>query len=87
MKGSNVLVGLTYDLRQDYLDAGYSELETAEFDRADTIDSIESALIELGYNVDRIGNVKQLAARLVGGDRWDLVLEDADIESDGRPDW
>ena len=20
-------------------------------------------------------------------DRWDLVLEDSDIESDGRPDW
>ncbi len=74
MKGRNVQVGLTYDLRQDYLDAGYSELETAEFDRADTIDSIESALVELGYNVDRIGNVKQLAARLVGGDRWDLVF-------------
>jgi len=27
-----VLVALTYDLRQDYLDAGYSEEETAEFD-------------------------------------------------------
>jgi D-alanine-D-alanine ligase len=74
MKARNVQVGLTYDLRQDYLDAGYSELETAEFDRADTIDSIESALVELGYSVDRIGNVKQLAARLVAGDRWDLVF-------------
>ena len=74
MKARNVQVGLTYDLRQDYLDAGYSELETAEFDRADTIDSIESALTELGYSVDRIGNVKQLAARLVAGNRWDLVF-------------
>ena len=26
-------IGLTYDLRQDYLAAGHSEEETAEFDR------------------------------------------------------
>ena len=26
-------IGLTYDLRQDYLAEGYSEEETAEFDR------------------------------------------------------
>ncbi|MCB1845298.1 MAG: D-alanine--D-alanine ligase [Halioglobus sp.] len=74
MKRRNVQIGLTYDLRDSYLAAGYSELETAEFDRADTIDSIESALLELGYFVDRIGNVKDLAARLVAGDRWDAVF-------------
>jgi D-alanine-D-alanine ligase len=67
-------VGLTYDLREDYLAAGYSELETAEFDRTDTIDGIEQALLALGYTVDRIGHVKQLATRLVAGDRWDLVF-------------
>ena len=32
-------VGLTYDLRSEYLAAGYGEEETAEFDRADTIAS------------------------------------------------
>jgi D-alanine-D-alanine ligase len=67
-------VGLTYDLRDEYLQAGYSEIETAEFDRADTIDHIESALQRLGYEVDRIGNVKQLAGRLVNGDTWDMVF-------------
>lgn len=67
-------VGLTYDLREHYLAQGYSELETAEFDRADTIDGIETALRELGYAVDRIGHVRQLAERLVAGDRWDLVF-------------
>jgi len=67
-------VGLTYDLREDYLAAGYSEVETAEFDRTDTIDAIEQALRGLGYTVDRIGHVKNLAARLVSGDRWDLVF-------------
>ena len=69
-----IRVGLTYDLRDAYLEAGYSEMETAEFDRADTIDSIESALRGLGYAVDRIGNIKQLAGRLVNGDTWDLVF-------------
>lgn len=67
-------VGLTFDLRDTYLAEGYSEVETAEFDRADTIDAIEQALQELGHTVDRIGHVKQLATRLVAGDRWDLVF-------------
>ncbi len=74
MSPSEIRVGLTFDLRDAYLEAGYSEIETAEFDRADTIDSIEKSLGELGYQVDRIGNVKQLAARLVAGHRWDLVF-------------
>jgi len=74
MKSRTLLVGMTYDLRDAWLAEGYSELETAEFDRADTIDSIEAALIALGYAVDRIGNVRQLAARLVAGDRWDIVF-------------
>ena len=43
-------VGLTYDLRAEYLAAGYGEEETAEFDRPDTIDAIEGALQELGIS-------------------------------------
>jgi D-alanine-D-alanine ligase len=74
MKRQKFTIGLTFDLRDAYLEAGYSEIETAEFDRADTIDSIESALQRSGYQVDRIGNVKQLANRLVNGDTWDLVF-------------
>lgn len=67
-------LGLTYDLRSEYLAAGYGEEETAEFDRADTIDAIEEALRELGHETDRIGNVRQLVGRLAAGDRWDLVF-------------
>lgn len=67
-------IGLTYDLRSEYLAAGYSEIETAEFDREETIDSLAGALEALGHQVDRIGHVRQLAARLVAGDRWDLVF-------------
>ncbi len=74
MKDAMLRVGLAYDLRDAYLEAGYSEIETAEFDRADTIDSIEAALRKLGYEVDRIGHVRQLAERLVAGDRWDIVF-------------
>src|SRR5688572_11176822 len=67
-------IGITYDLRSEYLAAGYGEEETAEFDRPDTIDAIAAALGELGHQPDRIGNVRQLMARLVEGDRWDLVF-------------
>lgn len=67
-------IGLTYDLREEYLAAGYGEEETAEFDRADTIDSIEQALQKIGHQTDRIGNVRQLVSRLAAGDRWDLVF-------------
>ncbi|MGB5510085.1 MAG: hypothetical protein WBM87_00080 [Woeseiaceae bacterium] len=74
MSNTSFRVGLTYDLRDAYLEAGYSEIETAEFDRADTIDSIESALRGLGYKVDRIGNIRQLTGRLAAGDTWDLVF-------------
>ena len=67
-------IGLTYDLREAYLAEGYSELETAEFDRIDTIDSLENALRSLGHKTDRIGHVRQLVSCLAAGDRWDLVF-------------
>jgi len=67
-------IGLTYDLRDDYLRAGYSKLETAEFDRAATVDCIEQTLRQLGHTTDRIGNIKALASRLVAGDSWELVF-------------
>ncbi|HUT34641.1 MAG TPA: D-alanine--D-alanine ligase [Planctomycetota bacterium] len=71
-------IGLTYDLRQDYLAAGYSEEEAAEFDRPDTIAAIEGALRELGHETHRIGHARALVARLAAGDRWDLVLNIAE---------
>ncbi len=67
-------VGLTYDLRDDYVAAGFSKLETAEFDRPETIDAIETELIALGHTVDRIGGARQLTARLLDGHGWDLVF-------------
>jgi D-alanine-D-alanine ligase len=67
-------IGLTYDLRQDYLAAGYSDEQTAEFDRPDTIDAIERGLIAMGHETRRIGNVKSLVQRLASGERWDMVF-------------
>jgi len=73
-----MLVGITYDLREDYLEEGYSEEETAEFDRGDTIDGIEEALINSGFTTDRIGNARQLVNRLSHGDRWDIIFNIAE---------
>ncbi|MFO1001279.1 MAG: D-alanine--D-alanine ligase [Planctomycetaceae bacterium] len=69
-------IGLTYDLRDEYLAAGHDEEAIRrEFDRAaDTIDSISrmpSALLAM----KPIASVmRQLVARLAAGDRWDLVF-------------
>ena len=71
-------IGMTYDLRQDYLAEGLGEEETAEFDRPDTIEAIENALYDLGYETDRIGNIRTLATRLIHGDRWDMVFNIAE---------
>jgi D-alanine-D-alanine ligase len=71
-------IGLTYNLRAEYLAAGYSEEETAEFDRPDTIDALENAVRQLGHQPDRIGHAQQLIQRLATGDDWDLVLNIAE---------
>jgi D-alanine-D-alanine ligase len=73
-RSSRLRIGITYDLRDVWLEAGYTEVDTAEFDRRDTIDSIAAALRELRYDVDPIGNLQQLTRRLVVGDRWDMVF-------------
>jgi len=71
-------VGLTYDLRTEYLAAGFGEEETAEFDRPDTVEAIEHALASLGHHPVRIGHVRQLVDRLARGERWDLVFNFAE---------
>ena len=71
-------IGLTYDLRSEYLALGYSEEETAEFDFDDTVVAIETALNALGHETDRIGNAWKLTEKLVHGDRWDLVFNIAE---------
>jgi D-alanine-D-alanine ligase len=67
-------VGITYDLKEDYVSSGLSDEEAAEFDHPVTIEAIESTLRDLGFETDRIGNLNRLLDRLVNGQRWDLVL-------------
>lgn len=71
-------IGFTYDLRDDYLREGYTAEEAAEFDAVETIDAIDATLVSLGHNVERIGGVRNLAARLTAGERWDLVFNYAE---------
>jgi len=69
-----ISVGFTYDLFDDYIAQGFSKEDAAEFDSLETIESIESALIDYGVAVDKIGNVKALANALVSGKKWDIVF-------------
>ncbi len=71
-------VGITYDLQSDYLRQGYEEEETAEFDKRETVEAIEASIKLLGYEVERIGNIKILATLLSEGRRWDLVFNIAE---------
>jgi D-alanine-D-alanine ligase len=67
-------VGLCYDLKEDYLSAGFVPEDVLEFDSEDTVLGLEQALASLGHRVERVGRGRELARRLVGGERWDLVF-------------
>ena len=69
-----MLVGITYDLQADYIAEGFTAEEAAEFDKIETIDGIDQALQENGYQTERIGNIKSLIAKLSAGKRWDIVF-------------
>ena len=71
-------LGLVYDLRDDYLALGFSEEQTAEFDSRATIDALDGALGQLGWDVERIGRGQELARRLADGERFDLVFSIAE---------
>lgn len=71
-------IGLTYDLRSEYLAQGLPVEDVAEFDSDETIDALERTVQALGYVPDRIGHVRSLCRRLVAGERWDLVFNIAE---------
>ena len=73
-----VKIGIAYDLRDDYLAQGFSEEDTAEFDSLETIGAIDETLSALGFETQRIGNIRMLARRLVAGERWDIVFNIAE---------
>lgn len=75
---SGLRIGMTYDLREDYLAQGFGDEETAEFDHPETIRALADALEIAGHGVDRIGPLRSLVRRLVDGNRWDLVFNIAE---------
>jgi D-alanine-D-alanine ligase len=78
-------IGLTYDLRSWYIDRGYSMDETAEFDKQETVDALESSLKLMGHETEPVGNVFQLIEALAAGKRWDIVFNIAEgLYGDGR---
>jgi D-alanine-D-alanine ligase len=67
-------IGITYDLKSDYIAAGLSSEQAAEFDQIETIDGIEEALIAAGHTTVRIGNLQSLIKELMAGNSWDIVF-------------
>jgi D-alanine-D-alanine ligase len=66
-------IGLTYDLREDYLRMGFTDEQAGEFDVIETIDAVEAAIRSHGHEVERIGGIKSLVAALAEGKSWPLV--------------
>jgi D-alanine-D-alanine ligase len=78
-------VGMTYDLRSEYLAQGFGEEETAEFDKEDTIEALREGLVALGFEVEPIGSARSLVRALAAGRRWDLVFNIAEgLRGPGR---
>lgn len=71
-------IGLTYDLRRDYLALGFKPEDVAEFDEDVTINALEETIRNLGYEPVRIGNARALCSQLAAGNRWDLVFNIAE---------
>lgn len=69
-----MIIGITFDLREDYLAMGFSDEDAAEFDSLETIEGIESALRKSGHQTERIGHLRLLMEALLAGRRWDMVF-------------
>jgi len=59
--------------------------DTAEFDKQETVDAIDSALKKMGFETEPAGNCFQVIEALASGKRWDLVFNIAEgLYGDGR---
>jgi len=59
--------------------------DTAEFDKQDTVDAIDTALRNMGFETEQVGNCFQLIEALSAGKRWDIVFNIAEgLFGDGR---
>lgn len=71
-------IGLCYDLKEDYLAAGFSPEAVMEFDEEETVAALVSGLTDQGHQPERVGRGLELARRLASGERWDLVFNFAE---------
>jgi D-alanine-D-alanine ligase len=71
-------IALAYDLKSDYLAAGFSPEAVMEFDDDATVAALADALTALGHRAERVGRGVELARRLAAGERWDLVFNFAE---------
>jgi D-alanine-D-alanine ligase len=75
---TSLRIALAYDLKADYLAAGFSREAVMEFDDEATVEALAGALAALGHRPERVGRGVELARRLAAGDRWDLVFNFAE---------
>jgi D-alanine-D-alanine ligase len=71
-------IGLCYDLKADYLAAGFTPEQVMEFDEEETVAGLAAGIAANGHTVERVGRGVELARRLAAGDRWDLVFNFAE---------
>jgi D-alanine-D-alanine ligase len=71
-------IGLCYDLKEDYLAAGFTPEQVMEFDEEETVAGLAAGIAANGHDVERIGRGVALAGRLAAGDRWDLIFNFAE---------
>lgn len=69
-----MIVGFTYDLKNDYAKIAYNHPNIEIFDDEETISGIEIILHNLGYEVQRVGNINNLVKYISRGQRWDIVF-------------
>jgi D-alanine-D-alanine ligase len=59
--------------------------DTAEFDKQETVDALDTAIRNMGFETEQIGNCFQLIEALAAGKKWDLVFNIAEgLYGDGR---
>ena len=75
---SQIKIGITYDLKSEYLSQGASLESVAEFEDPETIEALTNTLIQFGFQVDLITNIHSLVKQLSQGERWDLIFNIAE---------
>jgi D-alanine-D-alanine ligase len=71
-------IALCYDLKSDYLAAGFAPEDVMEFDEEETVEFLDGTLEQLGHHLERVGRGVELTRRLAAGERWDLVFNVAE---------